>query len=429
MQLLFYAMATCIFCIDWLAEKLHILPDSATYFPELFAVIFSLAIVFSIAQRRRIDIDSRVAVILVLFVLVILSSAIVNNLSPGVLINGIRLNLKFLPFFVLPLVYQFSEAQIRRQLAFVLTLTLVQMPVALYQRFVKYASDPSGDPVGGTLGANTSGILSIWLACVIAVVVSFYLTKMMRLRTLVVLLALLIAPMTINETKISFFLIPLALIVPAVLSNREGSRWARLVMTTGATFMLFIILVIVYDSLRPANRADILDWFTSDDAAEYVYLGSETGGKRKDVKRLDSIRIAYKKLQYENAIIFGLGPGNISPAFDRNFEGEYFRRYDHLNPQKTQISLSLWETGTSGTLLTVSLMLACGLVAFKFMLRNHGDQYEALALGWLGVTTILCLCLFYESVLAIDIFAIFYWFYSGVIVAKYTTIGSSQSPA
>ena len=70
MQLLFYAMATCLFCIDWLAEKLRILPDSATYFPELFAAIFALAIVFSIAQRRRIDIDSRVAVILVLFVLV-----------------------------------------------------------------------------------------------------------------------------------------------------------------------------------------------------------------------------------------------------------------------------------------------------------------------------------------------------------------------
>jgi hypothetical protein len=249
---------------------------------------------------------------------------------------------------------------------------------------------------------------------------------MMRVRTLVVLLALLIAPMTINETKISFFLIPLALIVPAVLSNREGSRWARLVMTAGATFLLFVILVTVYNTLSP-NR-DILEWFATDDAQEYVYLGKETGGKRRDVKRLDSIRIAYKKLQYENATIFGLGPGNISPAFDRSFEGEYFRRYDHFNPKKTQLSLSLWEMGTLGTVLIVSLTLACGLVAFKFMLRNHGDQYEALALGWIGVTAILCLCLFYNSVFVVDIFAIFYWFYSGVIVAKYTTTGSSQSP-
>jgi hypothetical protein len=251
---------------------------------------------------------------------------------------------------------------------------------------------------------------------------------MMRVRTLVVLLALLIAPMTLNETKISFFLIPLAFIVPAVFSNREGSRWARLAMTAGATFVLIAILVTVYNTLRPANRADILDWFTSDDATEYVYQGTDTGGRRKDVKRLDSIRIAYKKLQYENATIFGLGPGNISPAFDRSFEGEYYRRYDHFNPQKTQLSLSLWETGTSGTVLIVSLMLACGLVAFKFMLRNQGDQYEALALGWLGVTTIQLLCLFYNSLFVVDIFAIFYWFYSGVIVAKYATIRSS-SPA
>ena len=420
-------MVSCLFCIDWLAEKLQILPDSATYFPEFFAIIFSLAIVLSFAQRRKIDIDSRVAVILVLFVLVFLSSAIVNNLSPGVLINGMRLNLKFLPFFVLPLVYQFSEVQIRRQLVFVLTLTLIQMPVALYQRFVKYASNPSGDPVGGTLGVATSGTLSIWLACVIAVVVSFYLTKMMRLQTLVVLLVLLVVPMTLNETKISFFLIPLALIVPAVLSNREGSRWMRLAMTAGTTFVLFVFLVTVYNTLRPSR--DILEWFTTDEATEYVYQGSTTGGTRKDVKRLDSISIAYNKLQYENATIFGLGPGNISPAFDRSFEGEYFRRYDNFFPKRTQLSLSLWETGTSGTVLIVALMFACGLVAYKLMLRNQGDQYEALALGWIGVTTIQVVCLLYISAFVINIFAIFYWFYSGVIVAKYTTIGSSQSPA
>ena len=427
MQLLFYAMVTCIFCIDWFVDKLHILPHSATYYSEFFAVIFSLAIVLFAAQRRRIDIDSRVAVILVVFVLVFVSSAIVNNLSPGVLIGGMRLHLKFLPFLVLPLVYQFSDAQIRRQLAFVLTLTLIQTPVAVYQRFVKYASEGSGDPVGGTLGANASGILSIWLACVIAVVFSFYLAKMMRLQTLILLLALLVVPMTINETKISFFLIPLALIVPAVLSNRQGSRWARLAMTTGATFVLFVFLVTVYNTLRP-NR-DILEWFTTDEATEYVYQGSTTGGTRKDVKRLDSIRIAYSKLQYENATIFGLGPGNISPAFDRSFEGEYFRRYDHFIPKRTQLSLSLWETGTSGTVLIVALMLGCGLVAYKLMLKNQGDQYEALALGWIGVTTIQFACLLYISAFVINIFTIFYWFYSGVIVAKYTTIGSSQSPA
>ena len=150
-------MVICIFCIDWLADKLGLLPHVFTYYAEGFAsfLMFAAALIFS--QRQKFDIDPKIAVLVSFIILAFLASAISNNVSSGVLIGGVRIHLKFLPFLILPLVYQFTDTQIRQQFIFVLTLSLIQVPVAFYQKFVKYAASNSGDPVGGTLGANASG--------------------------------------------------------------------------------------------------------------------------------------------------------------------------------------------------------------------------------------------------------------------------------
>lgn len=418
MQLLFYLLVASLFSIDWLAEKLGMLPHFTTYFAEIFAGIFSIAIVLIAARQRRIDVDGKILLIMAFLVAAYLASAIINDLSAGVIIGGVRKHLKFLPFFILPMVYRFTNEQIRKQLIVLLGLSLVQSLVAFYQRFVKYASDTSGDMIGGTLGANSSGILSVWLACAITVVFSFYLAKQLKGRTLIVLLIVLASPMMINETKISFFLIPLALLIPAFFSSSGEGRVWRVALSIGATATIFTALVFVYDSFKP--NKPISDWFMADDATEYVYRGSTVGGGRDDVKRLDAIRIAYKKLQYENALAFGLGPGNVSPAFARQYEGKYFRRYQHFMPAKAQLSLSMWETGLIGSALLVLLAVTSGGMAYRLARSCPDDLYRALALGWGGVTVMIILSLAYFATFVINLFACLFWFYSGTIVAKYS---------
>lgn len=420
MQLLFYLLIVSLFSIDWLTDKLGLLPHFATYFTELFAAIFSITIALVTAQHRRMDVDGGILLILSFFVAAYLASAIINDLSAGVFVNGLRIHLKFLPFFILPMVYRFTNEQIRKQLVLLLSLSVLQTTVAFYQRFVKYASDISGDPVGGTLGMHASGILSVWLACAITVVFAFYLAKQIKGKTLIVLLVLLISPMMINETKISFFLIPLALLIPAFFSNSGKGRVWRLALSLCATIAVLTISVFVYDSFRP-NR-QILDWFTSEDATEYVYRGSTAGGGRDNVKRLDSIKIAYDKLKYENAVAFGLGPGSVSPAFERQYEGKYFRRYQHFMPRRVQLSLSMWETGLIGTILLVLLAASSGAIAYRTAASCPDDLYRALALGWIGVTPLVILSLAYFTTFVINLFACLFWFYSGAIVAEYSRL-------
>ena len=79
-----------------------------------------------------------------------------------------------LPFFFLPAVYKFSDRDIAKQFKFLLICTIIQLPVAVYQRFIESKGLLSGDAVRGTL--NNSSTLSVFLVCAIALLLAFLYT-------------------------------------------------------------------------------------------------------------------------------------------------------------------------------------------------------------------------------------------------------------
>jgi hypothetical protein len=76
---------------------------------------------------------------------------------------------------------------------------IAQLPVAGWQ-FHQYGAS---DYVGGTFGNKGSGILTLSVVCTV-----FFLAHFVRSNTQRVLLYLCLAPLLLNETKISFILIP-----------------------------------------------------------------------------------------------------------------------------------------------------------------------------------------------------------------------------
>src|SRR5207253_26736 len=112
---------------------------------------------------------------------------------------GMRTYLRAMPLFLLPAVYTFTEAQIRKQLWFLLVFTLVQLPIAVRQRMWTMAKGGfTGDYTSGTL--MISSFLSIFLICVACVLTGLYIRKRLPLRRYIPLVCLTIAPSTINET-------------------------------------------------------------------------------------------------------------------------------------------------------------------------------------------------------------------------------------
>lgn len=80
---------------------------------------------------------------------------------------------------------------------------IAQLPVAAWQ-FHQYGAS---DYVGGTFGNKGSGILTLSVVCMV-----FFLTRFVRGNTQRVLLYFCLLPLLLNETKISFILIPMLIL-------------------------------------------------------------------------------------------------------------------------------------------------------------------------------------------------------------------------
>src|SRR6185312_6347323 len=108
--------------------------------------------------------------------IIVLCGALANHLDPGPLVAGMRAYLRAVPFFFVPVVYAFSEAQIRTQFKLLIGVCLLQGPVALAQRYATLARDNStGDTTVGTLGL--SSFLTIFLVCAACVLTAAFLKK------------------------------------------------------------------------------------------------------------------------------------------------------------------------------------------------------------------------------------------------------------
>jgi hypothetical protein len=306
--------------------------------------------------------------------------------QPGAVFAGLRVYFKYLPFFLLPAVYEFSDDEIKKQLKLVLGLALLQFPLVLYQRFIKYAGVSTGDYVTGTL--NISSILSIFLISTISVVYSFYLKELISKKTLFALLLLLFIPTTLNETKGSFFLLPFAFLLPKAGSSEN-------------TFM---------------------DLFTEGRIISYLYKGIDidyTQGERSvedEVGRVDSYVLAINKLSDDYTKLFmGLGIGNVGPSFYRPFTGEYSTRYARYGPNITTVAYLLWEIGIIGLLL---VLVTCYLF-FKDAqyLSRENNVVGAIALGWTGVVAISVLSMGYKSLLPFNVIGYLFFYFSGYIVS------------
>ena len=108
-------------------------------------------------------------------------------------------------------------------------LAFMQLPVVVWQRFIKYAAIQGGDPMGGTLGHGTSGVLSLFLLIVLSFLVAFYLKKRIPFWFFIISLFIVFLPTTMNETKITFILLPLSLLIPAIFLKSQRRKISKII--------------------------------------------------------------------------------------------------------------------------------------------------------------------------------------------------------
>lgn len=417
MNNLIYVLFISIFFLDYLSSNLGLLSRHLTWIPELITIItiFIVSGLFMLEGVKKIP--PKIWFFLFLFLSNLVIGVVVNNLSVGPLIAGFRSYLKFIPLFILPFVYHFSNEQISKQLKLLLFFFIIQFPISLYQRVVESKGISSGDYIKGTLGS--SGQLTVILTCAIAVLICFYLAKKIKISSFVTIFIILFTPMTINESKSTILLLPIALGTPLLFYSNtlKLKQLIPIVILAGVAGVAFIF---IYDHfMRPRWGYGILDFFSQEGRLEgYLYQGNKSDGLLAGkVGNFDAIVIAFKTL-YENGLnlFFGLGIGNVSESFLPGLSGEYAEEYSLFKVKANAVSLILWEMGVFGIVLYYAL---CFMVyKDSKQLSAKDDLMGTFSRGFRVVSILIMVSAAYTNVFMTNMIAYLFWYFSGVIISE-----------
>jgi hypothetical protein len=358
------------------------------------------------------------------FVIHVIIGIIVNQVPAGAIIAGLRMYFKFVPLFLLPAVYDFSDQQIKKQLKLLLLFAVLQCPLAIFQRLVQFRDFTTGDVISGTFTA--APLLSIYMISAIAVLLGFFLNEEIKPKLFLMILAVLFIPTAINETKATMILLPIALIIPVLFAPRHKSKLKMVVMIWTLTAMLLVGFNFIYSQFY-TKRSDVFEFYTSDEVETYCYTGIEADkvrvrdrrfGEDSEVGRIDAIIYAITE-NSDNLFrfVWGVGIGNASVSFSKFLAGDYSEKYTRLGGKQNALSHMLWEIGILGVILA---FFPFYLIFFDAkVVRNTAGTSGALALGWIGVLAVLIMCIPYQNIITKNVISYLFCYISGFIAAKH----------
>ena len=400
-NILIYILFLSIFVFDWLYANYNIGIRIMTWIPEMVSSLVAFYILVSLAIYKKINVPFKYILLLLLYILHIFMGLAINDVSFGPVMAGLRTYCKFIPLFLLPAFFNFDDDKMKKILLFILGLACVQLPVVVWQRFFAFRAVLSGDPMGGTLGYHTSGLLSLFLISIISFLVAFYLQKKISTRFFVISLILVFLPTTLNETKITFVLLPLSFIFPLIFIKKQRKN---------VVIALFVIVVFggvaftlknVYDHFQMKRWGHGISRFASDEEWIDNYMAT----------RIDPIFHAVDKALRGPQMIFGHGVGNVSISFTKAMTGKYHREAMMYDVGHVSITKLFWEIGIIGTLLFFLLVSTVFWDTLKLCRRS--DFIGAFSLGMLTLITVFFLSFFYTMTIDLNLMVFLFFFLSG----------------
>ena len=424
-----------VFFVDLLMRTFPALPSSFKYLPDLSIAVSGAFAIAKIVLTGRVGlIPLRYWLLFLGFSYVAISAVVVNDVSPDVTIGGIRFYFRYVPLFLLPFAFDYSDKDLRRLFVLFVTLALVQIPVAFKQRFVEYTKERSGDLITGTLSLSTS--LTLFCVGMIIVVLALYVDKRLSIRVAAPLGLLFLLPAAINETKVT----PIALGIGAaaiLLARGRRLKPSQFLILSLSGALLLGVFVGVYDHLyKRDGSGGYLDFITSPKdvldgyslrgvTAKNFELARDSQLVANPVRlteqatwigRLDSVTMAFSILNRQDLphLIFGLGIGSISSDFGTG--GQYRYLSNELGATMTTVTQTLWETGLSGTFLSLLLVVCFTRDAWK------GSRSQAMSgsfcLAFFGICCAVLLTLLYANYVLLYEATCLIAFFSAVAVRR-----------
>ncbi len=222
------------------------------------------------------------------------------------------------------------------------------VPVSIVQWFI-YRSE--GDRITGILGYGASGTLTLFLVMI------FFTELGIRLynnKPVFGLYFLFLIPTLINETKITFLLLPIMLFAILFVTKKLKSVKAI------AIILIVAILLLGWAFLYQQNYDNsIYDFFSSDQLDVYLY----STDWEEDAGRIAKVAYAFDSVKESNLMFgFGLGASYYGETSGlRGYALKQFYSRNMFGGTRPQLFLSIMDLGLCGTVLVI-IILAVTLI-------------------------------------------------------------------
>lgn len=254
--------------------------EKMLYMIDLFLDIVLLIILVKCFKYIRFK--GRLVVYLLLISIIL--SFVFNLTNPITLVNGLR-EIIILPvgLSVMHMVFLLNKTDyfLKFVKVFILFFLIIQIPTSILQ-YLEYGS---GDFVGGSLSKGNSGVLTLSIFIFIFTLVNYdYAYRNRNKLSALIMYSPLFIPVILNETKITFVILPIFLISLFEIKNMKSILLVGLLVSITISIFAFF-----YYSESQKTNNPIEDVFSKDFLKDYL---AGDVGSYEDVPRLTKIQMA-----------------------------------------------------------------------------------------------------------------------------------------
>jgi hypothetical protein len=304
--------------------------------------------------------------------------------------SGIKRQFQYWGLFFAFALVPFTQVQVNRWLRFLLVLGLLQLPFAIYQRIVlvpRRMNMPNEvvpvDIVAGTFEGSITGgandnVMALFLVCVLLGLLAARREGLIRDRLLWPLAAVVMAPISLGETKMVLVLLPLGL---AAL-YADAARRRPFAFTAGAlaTATLVAALFYSYVALQVEDgRAGMSFRQRFEQNVEYnVGQRGYYGGASLNRGNVVPFWWSRHGLNDPLGTVFGHGLGSAHGSRGTERLGHMDRRYPGYSIGLTSVATQLWEGGVLGATLFAAMLVAAWRTASRLIEQAASGADRAL---------------------------------------------------
>ncbi len=416
-----------VFVLSFLHYGFSVVPRFFTWVPEVISIFIAFIVCIHLVVHKIIYISMKYVLVMCLLILFSVMSAVMNNVPVHLFVAGFRAHFKHIPFFLLSAIYIIDNRHFKSVLLLLLPLLLLQLPVAILQRFFMYRVQcETGDIVVGTV--MSSGILSIMIVSSITVLFSLYLHKSISFKKFCLLGILLFFPSTINETKITLILLPIAIVICIYVYGKHSSMfdWALFFRALGVGIVLAMLFIFIYNTRWEKESGGILGFLGNQKVlTEYLYK-NEKPKVGADIRRFDAFVLTFNSMASDKvSFLFGRGIGSATRSIlDPSSENKRLP-FMLFHTWEYGITYLFWEIGLVGVLLYLTLLFF--VFSDSLWLSRSNDLFGIFANAWVSVVFSMFICLFYTNTIFNNALNILFWFFSGTVASRvYVTRKLSQ---